>query len=75
MDKHKLTELMKELKEYIKNPELCLFDVPSELIETILNPPTDKEGYVHKYYFTDSEKAFIESLSKIIKLQVLNNLL
>ena len=31
MDKHKLTELMKELKEYIKNPELCLFDVPSEL--------------------------------------------
>ena len=51
MDKHKLTELMKELKEYIKNPELCLFDVPSELYEVLLFLMISKgKKYKFPYY-------------------------
>ena len=68
MDKYQLTKLMKEIKEVITDPETSLFDVPRSLIEEILNPPTDKDGYVHKYYLNDDTKLMVESLSRITKM-------
>ena len=67
MDKYQLTKLMKEVKDLITDPETTLFDVPMEIIEDILDPPTDKEGYVHKYYLTDDTKLMVESLSRVMK--------
>lgn len=68
MDKYELTKVMKEVKEYIDRPDVSFFDVPEEYFETILNPPTDKEGYVHKYYLTDDVKLFVESLMRVISM-------
>lgn len=68
MDKYELTEKMKEVKELLTDPETGLFDVPNKIIEEILNPPTDKDGYVHKYYLDDDTKLMVESLSKIMKM-------
>lgn len=67
MDKYQLTEFMKDLKEALADPETSLFDVPDPIIEEILNPSTDKDGYVHKYYLMDSTKSIAESLSIVIK--------
>lgn len=67
MDKYQLTEFMKDLKEALTDPETSLFDVPDSIIEEILNPPTDKDGYVYKYYLMDSTKSIAESLSIVIK--------
>lgn len=65
MDKYQLTELMKEVKEMITDPETSFFDVSESVIEEILNPPTDKDGYVHKYYLNDNTKLMVESLYRI----------
>lgn len=65
MDKYQLTELMKEVKEMITDPETSFFDVSESIIEEILNPPTDKDGYVHKYYLNDNTKLMVESLYRI----------
>lgn len=67
MDKYQLTELMKEVKEYITRPDVYFSHLRKEDIEEILNPPTDKDGYVHKYYLTDSTKTLIEFISTVIE--------
>lgn len=67
MNKYQLTELMKDLKEVILHPETSIYDVPRDVIEEIINPETDKDGYVHKYFLTDDTKLMIESLSRIMK--------
>jgi len=66
MDKYQLTELMNKVKEYITRPDVSFFDVPREDFEAILNPPTDKDGYVHKYYLTDSTKMLVELISDVL---------
>lgn len=70
MDKYQLTELMGDVKKFITHPETSLFDVSADIIEEILNPPTDKEGYVHKYYLNDSTKIMVESLASAMKIVV-----
>lgn len=67
MDKYQLTEFIKDLKEVILDPETAIYDVPRDIIEEIINPETDKDGYVHKYYLTDDTKLIAESLSMVIK--------
>lgn len=68
MDKYQLTELMKKVKETITDPEISLFDVPNSVIEEMLNPPTDKDGYVHKYYLNNDTKLMVELLSRIMSM-------
>lgn len=66
MDKYQLTELMKEVKEYITKSGVYFSHLTKDDFEEILNPPTDKDGYVHKYYLTDSTKILIEIVSDVI---------
>ncbi|MGE7951649.1 hypothetical protein [Lysinibacillus xylanilyticus] len=67
MDKYQLTKLMKEVKEYITRPDVYFSHLRKEDIKEILNPPTDKDGYVHKYYLTESTKMLIEIISDVLK--------
>lgn len=64
MDKHQLTEVIKRVKEKLKDPELDLFDVPFDVYEEINNPATDKDGFVHKYYLSEGAKGIIEVFIK-----------
>lgn len=50
MNKYQVTESIKKAKEIITNPNTDLFDVDTEIINEIMNPPVDKDGYTHKYY-------------------------
>lgn len=68
MDKYEITEAISKAKEIINDPDLD-FHFRSrdrnhilEIVEEINNPPTDKDGYVHKYYLKDGTKDLIEFL-------------
>lgn len=66
MDKYQLTEAMKSIVTYLADPNTVIRGIPKEYYEELINPPTDEVGYVHKYYFTDEAKFFIELLSEEI---------
>jgi len=69
MDKYQLTEQMKKLKEYVIDPNTSIHGLTEEHYEEILNPPTDKDGYIHKFYLTDSTKIFLDIFAdKISKI-------
>lgn len=69
MDKYQLTEKIGKLKEHLTNPKVGYFGVPEEIIKEILDPPTDSEGYVHKYYLKESTKSFIEVISEFVNMR------
>lgn len=63
MNKYQLTERMKELIMIITDPNTSMSSIPEEILEEILNPPTDDDGYVHKFYLKDGTKDLIELLT------------
>ena len=69
MDKYELTEAINKAKEILSSPESNFhFNGPNRdevlaILEEINNPPTDGDGYVHKYYLTDGTKSLIEVLT------------
>jgi len=67
MDKYELTNFMKEVKEYISRPGVYFSHLGKEDFQEILNPPTDKEGYVRKYYLSENTKMLVELISTLIK--------
>lgn len=68
MDKYELTKAINKAGEIISDPNINFHfrnrdrNHFLEIIEEIKNPPTDKEGYVHKYYLKDGTKDLIEVL-------------
>lgn len=60
MDKYQVTKAIEWMKKILSDPELQLFDFPRDVYEEIMNPVTDKDGYVHKYYLSDVAKDIIE---------------
>lgn len=68
MDKYELTESIKKAREIINDPDTNFHfrskdrNQVLEIVEEINNPPTDKDGYVHKHYLKDGTKDFIEIL-------------
>lgn len=60
MDKYQLTEAIKKVREIIYHPDTEMHDVTEEMVEEINNPPTDNDGYVHKYYLNEFTKHLIE---------------
>lgn len=67
MDKFELTNFMKEVKEYITRSDVYFSHLTKDDFEEILNPPTDKDGYVHKYYLSEDTKMLVELISTVIK--------
>jgi len=68
MDKYELTNYMKEVKEYISRPgEVCFSHLTKDDFKEILNPPTDTDSYVHKYYLSEKTKILVELISDLIK--------
>lgn len=67
MDKFELTRFMKEVKEYITRPDVSFSHLTKDDFEEILNPPTDKDGYVHKFYLSEDTKMLVEVISTAIK--------
>lgn len=63
MDKYELTGRMKELMMIIFEGKTHTSKIPKDILEEILNPPTDQDGYVHKFYLKDETKLFIELLT------------
>lgn len=62
MDKYQLTEVMKSVITYLVDPNISIHDVPEKYYKELIDLPTDDDGYVHKYYFTDEAKVLIEVL-------------
>ena len=60
MDKYQLTETMKTIIMYLTDPNIVIHDLPKKYYEELINPPTDEDGYVHKFYLTDEAKILIE---------------
>lgn len=66
MNKYELTEAISKVKDMLNDPDIDLHfrsedrDYFLEVAEEINNPPTDKDGYVHKYYLKDGTKSIIE---------------
>lgn len=68
MEKYELTNFMKEVKEYISRPGGVYFShLTIDDFKEILNPPTDDDGYVHKYYLSENTKIIVELISDLIK--------
>ncbi|UUV23852.1 MULTISPECIES: hypothetical protein [Lysinibacillus] len=67
MDKYELTNFMKEVKEYITKQGVYFSHLTKDDFEEILNPPTDKDGYVQKYYLSESTKVLVEMVSELIR--------
>lgn len=63
MDKYELTGRMKELMMIVMSGQVPRRFFPEDILEEILNPPTDDDGYVHKYYLKEGTKNFIEFLT------------
>ncbi len=63
MDKYELTERMKELIIIVMEQKVSMSTIPKDILEEILNPPTDDDGYVHKFYLKEGTKFFIELLT------------
>ncbi|MEK4715355.1 hypothetical protein MKX62_21540 [Sporosarcina sp. FSL K6-5500] len=63
MDKYVLTGRVKELMMIVMDPELSMPNIPEDVLEEILNPPTDDDGYVHQFYLKEETKFFIELLT------------
>lgn len=66
MDKYQLTETMKSVIIYLTDPNVSIHDIPKEQYKEIISIPTDEDGYVHKYYFTDESKMLIEIIIDMI---------
>ena len=66
MDKYQLTETMKSVITYLADPNVSIHDLPEEHYKEIMAIPTDEDGYVHKYYFTDEAKMLIEIIDDMI---------
>ncbi|QJT71682.1 hypothetical protein [Psychrobacillus phage Spoks] len=66
MDKYQLTEAMKSVIMYLVDPNVT-HDIPEKYYKELIDLPTDEDGYVHKYYFTDEAKVLIEILVDNIK--------
>lgn len=62
MDKYQVTERMKMLKRMFEDPDTNISDMDKATYDEIINSPTDKEGFVHKYYLTDQAKFLIETV-------------
>lgn len=68
MDKYELTNFMKEVKEYISKPGGVYFShLTKDDFKEILKPPTDADGYVHKYYLSENTKILVELISDLIR--------
>lgn len=71
MDKYELTEAINKVKEFLSNPERNFhFNGPDrnevlEILDEINNPPTDDDGYVHKFYLKEETKSMIEVFLRI----------
>lgn len=69
MNKYELTEAINKAKEILSNPETNFHfcgpdrDEVLELLEEINNPPTDDDGYVHKFYLKEDTKDLIEIIT------------
>lgn len=63
MNKYELTGRMKELMIMVMKQEISVSRIPKDILEEILNPPTDDDGYVHKFYLKEGIKFFIELLT------------
>lgn len=66
MDKYQLTETMKSVITFLVDPNTVIHDLPEEHYKEIIAIPTDEDGYVHKYYFTDEAKMLIEIIVDMI---------
>ncbi|KAB8126920.1 hypothetical protein F9U64_19055 [Gracilibacillus oryzae] len=64
MNKYQVTERMKMLKKLINSPDtnIHINGGGADIYEEINNPPTDKDGFVHKYYLQETTKGLIEVL-------------
>jgi len=69
MDKYELTEAINKAKEILANPKTNFHycgsgsDIILQAVEEINNPPTDDDGYVHKFYLQEGTKSLIEVLT------------
>lgn len=63
MDKYELTGRMKELMIMVMTQDISVPRIPKDILEEILNPPMDDDGYVHKFYLKEETKFFIEVLT------------
>ena len=69
MDKYELTEAINKAKEILSNPKTDFHfcgtgsDIILQAVEEINNPPTDGDGYVHKFYLKEETKSLVEVLA------------
>ena len=63
MDKYILTGRVKELMMIVMEGKIPRYKIPKDILEEILNPPLDNDGYVHKFYLKDETKLFIALLT------------